>query len=429
MMWPPFSRRAVQFAARLDGHPVTGSLDDDTAALVSLAERLRHVERPALRPDYAAALRLRLLDVAPGLLVAGAAVPDPGRPRAGANRRRSTRQVRLGVATATAIVLATGVGIGYASQSALPGDPLYPFKQTIEHVQVATAGSLTDKGNAQLTQASTRLTEVQDLASHHPHDPSATILMKSTMGDFSHEANDGTVTLLTAYYHDHEPQAIVDLRDFTNKSVDSLNQLSSSVPESVLPDVGAAASLMSWVDANAKTVCSACAPAPALTLPPALAAIAPDVPPVTPGSLVPGNGDPAISPLPGASSSAPPASESSSVVSVPPSSVPPVTAPPPTEGPPGSSAPPSSDPGSSSTPPSPPVVVVTVTPPPVTPTLPTTQTPTPPTTTDPPSGGSSSDDPVGPPTSTEQSQPILPTDPTGLTSAPTTDLTATVPKR
>ncbi len=429
-MWPPFNRRAALFAARLDGRPVAGSLDDDTAALVAFAERLRLVERPGLRDDYVASLRVRLLEAAPELLMARAAVPDPGKPRAGAYRSRGNRQLRLGVATATAIVLATAAGIGYASQSALPGDPLYPFKQTIENVEVATAGSLTDQGNAQLSQASTRLSEVQDLASRPSQGPSTTILMQNAMGDFSHEANDGTVTLLKAYHDDHAPQAIVDLRKFTGKSVNSLSTLRSSVPPSVLNDVGNAASLMRWVDAAAKKTCASCTEAPALALPPALAAIAPVVPPSTPSGPLPGNGTPPLSPLPGPSSSSePPASVGSSdVVSVPPPTLPPVTVPPPTIAAPTTGIPPSSVPDPTSTPVTPPPVTEPVTTDPPTSSLPAGPTPTLPTTQDPPSSDttpSSPGDSVDPPPTTESTPPSDPTSPSGLTSAPPSDLAST----
>jgi hypothetical protein len=432
MMWPPFTRRAALFAARLDGRQVAGSLDDDTAALVAFAQRLRLVERPALRADYAASLRVRLLDAAPELLTARAAVADPGKPRAGAYRSRGNRQLRLGVATATAIVLATAVGIGYASQSALPGDPLYPFKQTIENVEVATAGSLTDQGNAQLSQASTRLSEVQDLASRPSQGPSTTILMQNAMGDFSHEANDGTVTLLKAYHVDNAPQAIVDLREFTGKSVASLNQLTtlrSSVPPSVLHDVGNAASLMRWVDAAAKQTCASCTKAPALVLPAALNAIAPVVPPSTPNGLLPGNATPPVVPLPGSSSSAPPASvDPSDVVSVAPPTLPPVTVPPPTIAAPTTGDPPSTVPDPTTAPVTPPPVTDPVTTDPPTSSLPAGPTPTLPTTADPPSDTTSSDpgESANPPPSTESTPPSDPTIPSGLTSAPPSDLGPTL---
>ena len=67
MRWPPRSRAAEQFAARLEARQVTGSLDDDTAALISLAERLRRVEPPVMSPAYAAELRTRLLTAEPEL--------------------------------------------------------------------------------------------------------------------------------------------------------------------------------------------------------------------------------------------------------------------------------------------------------------------------------------------------------------------------
>src|SRR3978361_2158390 len=96
MMWPLWAeRRAARFAAAVEGRRDTGSLHADTAALVGRGTRREAVEQPALRPEFAADLRVRLLDAAPALLasddpsgasppaVRTAGVPRRGRPGAG----------------------------------------------------------------------------------------------------------------------------------------------------------------------------------------------------------------------------------------------------------------------------------------------------------------------------------------------------------
>jgi hypothetical protein len=415
MRWPLRSRAAQQFAARLEGRHVTGSLDDDTAALVSLAERLSRVEPPVMRPVYAAELRTRLLTDAPELLDSSAAL-DARTARQAATRRRGSRQLRLRIAGATAIVVATGVGMGFASQNSLPGDPLYPVKQGIEKVQVATAGSLLDKGNQQLDQASTRLTEAQGLAQQGSSDPDTTIQIKSALFDFSNQAHDGTATLLQAYSDDHAEQAIVDLRTFTGRSVDTLTTLQNQVPLAALKSVGTAAYQMQADDAVAVEVCSSCTSQPALVLPSSLAAIVPSSAgsPVLPGTTSP------VTPTsaPTASSSSTDSSVSADPTAAVPSSLPPSVVVPPTESgatsglPDGSSAPTTAG----TTAPPPPVTTV---PDPSSSTSgnPTTEPPSSPPSSDPSTSFPPSDvsGPTPPPETTEPVEPPS----SGLTSAPT----------
>jgi Domain of unknown function (DUF5667) len=414
MMWPPFGRRAAQFAARIDGRQVSGSLDDDTAALVSLAQRLRQVEPPVMSADFSTDLRVRLLEAAPRLLVAPEALdsehtqPVP--------RRRSTRQLRVGLASATAIVVATCVGIGYASQGALPGDPLYPFKQTIEHIQVATAGSLFDKGKEQLDQASTRLSEVEGLADDGSPGTVTSRLISSALGDFSSQASTGTQTLLQAYRVDGEEQAIVAIHDFTKSSVATLEGLSTQVPAKVLADVGSAASDMQQDDHVALATCTHCTQQEPLVLPPKLETLArstsDDKSPTAPVT--------STVPSVGASTSAEvPPSADSSTSTLPSSSPPSVVVPPPS-----GLAPPSTD----TAPPD--LTAGTVTAPPITesapPSLPTQSAG--PTSAPPPE--SSEPPPTSVSVPTDTSVPVDPTEsapvessaaPTGLTSAPTSE--------
>ncbi len=416
MRWPLSSRAAQQFAARLEGRQVMGSLDDDTAALVSLAERLSRVEPPVMRPVYAAELRTRLLTAAPELLDSSAPV-DARTAHQAATRRRGSRQLRLRIAGATAIVVATGVGMGFASQNSLPGDPLYPIKQGIEKVQVATAGSLLDKGKQQLDQASTRLTEVQDLVNEGSSDRDTSFRITSALFDFSNQAHDGTATLLRAYSDDHAEQAIVDLRTFTGRSVDTLTTLQTQVPPAALKSVGTAAYQMQADDAVAVEVCSNCTSQPALVLPSALAAI---VPSSAGGTVLPGATSP-VTPtqVPTASSSSTDASVSADPTAAVPSSLPPsIVIPPPGSGAPstvpdGSSAPTTA--GTGTTAPPPPVTV----PDPSSSTSgnPTTEPPTSPQSSDPSTSIPPSDvsEPTPPPETTEPIEPQS----SGLTSAPT----------
>jgi hypothetical protein len=305
--------------------------------------------------------------------------------------------------------------MGFASQGSLPGDPLYPVKQGIEKVQVATAGSLLDKGNQQLDQASTRLTEAQGLAQQGSSDPDTTIQIKSALFDFSNQAHDGTATLLKAYSDDHAEQAIVDLRTFTGRSVDTLTTLQTQVPQAALKSVGTAAYQMQADDAVAVEVCSSCTSQPALVLPSALAAI---VPSSAGSAVLPGTTSPVTPTVaPTASSSSTDSSVSADPTAAVPSSLPPSVVVPPTASgatsgiPEGSSAPTTAG----TTAPPPPVTV----PDPSSSTSgnPTTEPPSSPPSSDPSTSIPPSDvsEPTQPPETTEPVEPLS----SGLTSAPT----------
>jgi hypothetical protein len=306
--------------------------------------------------------------------------------------------------------------MGFASQGSLPGDPLYPFKQGIEKVQVATAGSLLDKGNEQLGQASTRLSEAQGLARQGSSDPGTSIQIQSVLFDFSNQAYDGTATLLNAYSDDHAEQAIVDLRTFTGKSVDTLSELQRQVPPAALKSVGTAAFQMQADDAVAVQACSSCTSQPALVLPAALAAIVPS----SAGTVPPGTISP-VTPTgaPTASSESTDSSVSADPTAAVPSSLPPgVIVPPtgsgaPSSAPDGSSAPTTA--GTGTTAPLPPVTV----PDPSTSGNPTTEPPTTPPSTDPAPSTSIPPSEISEPTPpAETTEPVEPQS-SGLTSAPT----------
>lgn len=80
--------------------------------------------------------------------------------------RRPVRRLRLAYALAglvLALFMATGTTAAYASEGALPGDPLYPVKRGLETARLAL--SLSEEGDASLiaTFADRRLAEIEAL--------------------------------------------------------------------------------------------------------------------------------------------------------------------------------------------------------------------------------------------------------------------------
>ncbi len=121
-------RRAEEFAAAVDGDSPPAGADVD--AFLQIVLRLREVEQPTPADDFAADLRTRLMAAAPSALAvqvpdsAGGAVRETLFDPRAARRRRAVSLTAI-----SCIVLGTGGGVAAASESALPGDPLYPVKR------------------------------------------------------------------------------------------------------------------------------------------------------------------------------------------------------------------------------------------------------------------------------------------------------------
>ncbi|MBA3309843.1 MAG: hypothetical protein H0U28_07250 [Nocardioidaceae bacterium] len=247
-------RRAEEFAAAVDGRPGSGA-SSEMRVFIDLVEQLRAVPSPDLRPAFSADLRERLLAAAPAELAKG----TPGstdRARAvtsSPRRRRATSAAAVGL-----IISGSGMGVAAASQSALPGDAIYPVKRGIERVELALTGSAADRGQELLEQASTRLTEVQGLAVSAPDDPTTSPLIVKTLDDFASQATDGADSLIAAYEDESSVQSIVELRDFTNTSVTRLEELSRTLPADVRDEVREAAQLLAELDALARETCPSC---------------------------------------------------------------------------------------------------------------------------------------------------------------------------
>ncbi|MBA2573496.1 MAG: hypothetical protein H0V02_01715 [Nocardioidaceae bacterium] len=313
----------------------------ETQAFVLLVEELRRVESPPMSAEFAAGLRARLMAAAPVELSA-AVRTGPSVVTApdlldvvGKNRSRSPvrrRLISLGLTGGVVFVASTGVAV--ASQSALPGETLYPVKRSLEHIQVALAGSAADKGGELLEQAGTRLDEVDGLAAEGWSDPDAPSLVLDTLDLFAIQSAQGAEALMSAYSEDGSSESIATLRAFTERSVSQLSGLGETLPSSMDDELTQAAEEMADLDARAVRLCPTCSSLVPLQLsgspvsgpgqlpgdidvyPDGVSPIVPGQPdqpspgtdPVPsadpgpgPGDLVPGRGDPSLPLLPGPS--------------------------------------------------------------------------------------------------------------------------------
>ncbi len=256
-------RRADEFARAVDG-PAARSVADEHRVFLDLVEQLRATDGPMMRPEFATDLRARLLDAAPAALAE--TTHDRGRDATLVRFPVSPRRRTASAAAAACLVVASGVGVAAASQSALPGDALYPLKRGIERAELRFAGSAAARGGEYLDQASTRLSEATDLSRGHSGDPTTPALVIKTLTDFIQESNAGGDALLSAYNEDHSAGSIARLRDFTAQSARELEALTNAVPEDAAQVLADAASTVSRIDQQAEAACPQCSSLPSLQL-------------------------------------------------------------------------------------------------------------------------------------------------------------------
>lgn len=251
-------RRAEDFAAVIDG---STPLDPhaDMRAFLAIVEQLRGLEQPRLRDDFSADLRSQLMTEAPTALTT--AEPDSDRtlvPSAPFDPSTSRRRRAASVAAVVCVTLGSGAGVAAASQSALPGDTLYPLKRGLERIQVATAGSSLDRGEQYLDNAGTRLSEVETLVLTRIDDQTTPTLIDKALEDFTDAADAGSGELVESYQTDQDETGIVVLREFTDVSAARLDDLLRSLPPELRDDVVAAAQDLATLDAAALQLCPTC---------------------------------------------------------------------------------------------------------------------------------------------------------------------------
>ena len=278
----PASRRAEEFAAALEGRQLSPAAERELAAFVEIVQQLRDVEVPTVRPDFGSQLREQLMAEAPLVLAASdsqsrraaAFVPADG---SSPGRRRA-----LSAAAVACIMAGSSVGMAAASSSALPGEALYPVKRGIERLEVSIANSDRDRGHELLEQASTRLSEIDDLTVVRGDSPTTPALAGQALEDFSGQAQAGADALLKAYQHDPDAETIEILRDFAERSADQLESIRTALPPENDDELTEAAQLLLTLDEVARQTCPDCSSLPTLTLSDALLDVAATIPDVTP---------------------------------------------------------------------------------------------------------------------------------------------------
>lgn len=252
-------RAAEDFARVVDGIQVDEA--ERFSSLTATVDRLRTQETPAARAEFVADLRTQLMAAADTLLVPAekAALTTAG-PRTSnvvtlspATRRHNRR---LAIAAAAFVVVGGTAGVAAAAENALPGDPLYPIKRGIESAQVSLNTSDSAKGHDLVSQASTRLDEIDSLMS----DGDSTSQITHTLAAYQRSAASGADLLFVSYQRDGDVGDLASLRSMFSDQAAMLKKLAAQAPPTAQPDFAAATALLSDLDQQARVLCGNCGP-------------------------------------------------------------------------------------------------------------------------------------------------------------------------
>lgn len=260
----PGRRGADELAVALDGAP-DGALPAgvpvtaEVRQLVGVATALRSLEPVQPRPQHTADLRARLMEQAETLLG-----PEMQKLRV-PPRPKGARERKLVAVAATVLLIGGTASVATASQTALPGQALYPIKRGIESAQAQIASTPAGKGRTLLGQATGRLEEVSGLLDEQPVN---NLEISGTLSDFGSEARDGAALLLGSFRTTGDRAGVTAVRRFAAHGLDRLTALARQAPGSTQSRFADSAVLLRNLDEQASRLCPSCAAGlPALRVP------------------------------------------------------------------------------------------------------------------------------------------------------------------
>jgi hypothetical protein len=245
-------RRAERFDSLVEGGR-RADVDRATEDLLELVGALRSAPEPQARPEFVADLRERLM-------LAAAAELTPATP---ADRRdtvdrltvkpgRTRRERRIGVAVGAVAIIGATTSMAVASQSALPGDALYPVKRAIENTQAGFAVGDDAKGETVLGNASERLQEADQLSRKGKPDAK---LVKQTLEAYAAQFSDGSDSLISDFEEHGDPASIAQVHQNASEGLDELTALNDVIPAAAHDALVNAAGVVLAIDAQALNLC------------------------------------------------------------------------------------------------------------------------------------------------------------------------------
>jgi hypothetical protein len=261
MTWGfPAQRRADEFDALVEGLSTEPAGRD--ADLLTLVGALRAVPEATPRPAFVADLRERLMtEAATALVPADPAALDRLRLPA----RQPRRERRLAAVVGGLAIVGASTGMAVASQSALPGDSLYPIKRAIESAHADLSVGEGSKGSTILASAADRLHEVDALTRQDRLGDDVRIA--DTLATFTDQATEASDLLIADYEHTGDTGSIAELHDFASSSLDLLATLEPLVPAEARDELLRAATTLATIDAEAGQRCPSCGGTPITSIP------------------------------------------------------------------------------------------------------------------------------------------------------------------
>ncbi len=255
-MSPVFAarRRAEEFQSMVDG-AVDGS-DARLLEFLEIVEHLRDTPELEARPAFVAELREQLVDEARTAARLGKGAEAAARLTVTRSTTERRRERRIAAAVGALALVGASTGMAVASQSALPGDPLYPLKRAIENAHTSVQSDEDAKGKTMLDNASGRLDEVTALT--HENDDAETI--SATLNAFTDQANQASDLLLKDYEQTGHEDSVEELRSFTADSMSALTALQNLIPDDARAALIQAAQTLTQIDQQALMACPTCGP-------------------------------------------------------------------------------------------------------------------------------------------------------------------------
>jgi hypothetical protein len=258
----PARKRADEFDRMVAAHSATDRRSshsaDELRDLAAFASSLSTLSDSAVpRRDFSFSLRERLMEAAETELV-----PAPRTEKTVERKltvgpvRKPRRQRKLAVALAAMAIVGGTAGAAAASQTALPGDSLYPVKRAVENVSAGFTVSTQARGIRILEDAGTRLREAKSLVAATPMTDSERVI--TTLETFSRQATHGSDLLISDFSKSHDNDSLAQLRTFAADGIEELAELSPNVPERAEPAVSDAAQTLVLIDQAAAQLCPTC---------------------------------------------------------------------------------------------------------------------------------------------------------------------------
>lgn len=214
---------------------------DATAPGPDARERMRAkvmAELPEILTEHAKTARTTTLSTA------GKAAAGQAKPRVTGTRGR----LAIAVGAAFCLVIALCGMTMLLSSSALPGDPLYGIRRTVESAAMSLTFGDESKGFKHLAYAADRISDIESLAARYPNtadSPAGDYL--TALADFDSDAAAGSSDL-TGYASSNGPDVLNQLHDWAGQQAARITAVSPKLPPEARTSAATSLTLLSRIE-------------------------------------------------------------------------------------------------------------------------------------------------------------------------------------